>query len=547
MYLSRRKFLTFSALTPIAIASGKSKFILKQNVTKKYVHIALYGAPARWLFDNPLRLNKNDPFIKNRMVVNAFDKNLNPTYMNQDWEGFNLPIHWSYKIPGTNGSRNTNELLPNMNIFRGVQMNSIEHGVNGYKLSAPVTGGTSFNGVLADSSPYLLKSVLAGVNSVTSAYRSNTGLPGILISDKHGGENYLSNILDSFVEDKTPWKRSESVRNIASIIGNFHITRTITKELKDKIEKEYQSGRIKYKDLVSKALYVYKYPFLNDRPIPGFKPKDSYVGNKRIEEIGYDFWYRDDMYVGDDMREIFTNVTLAYWTDYFALAEVLLRHDLTNNITLSPMEGKGNTLIGGTKKNFLHKDSYKTSYDKNLNTTKLLLKKSLESNSNKFNLEMDSHIHGRVTYLVGNALFYLSFNAMLLEFVDSLKRKKVESGKSLFDETLIHFTAEYGRLPHNTLPESGHNAKSHVSTFISGSIKNFNVCGNIHAGIKNGNTPGTYGNGAENKQFGLLSYDHIISSVSEFFNVPSLVKRKESLIKMEGGEIKSLLERGKVV
>jgi hypothetical protein len=91
---NRRDFLKLSALSSIGIPNISYPKPSSKTVSKRYLLICLYGAPGRWYFDNPLRLNPKDPFLPNNMIVNGIDKNGRPQYMSQMWEQYNMPHGW---------------------------------------------------------------------------------------------------------------------------------------------------------------------------------------------------------------------------------------------------------------------------------------------------------------------------------------------------------------------------------------------------------------------------------------------------------------------
>jgi hypothetical protein len=414
-------------------------------------------------------------------------------------------------------------------------MNAPDHPINGAKIAAPVPGGNSFTGILSSRCPYILNNISLGNTPTTRVFKSPTGESGIFVPTRE--KNYMKYLLDSFENPVNKWRNQEVIKAFSSILGGTPVYQTITSEAQKEIIDDFSKAVKKYTSLSDQAVKEFEYSNINDKPIKGSALKSVLEGKKTIEEFFFDYHLDLGLYVGEDLRDMLKEATLDYWPAYFALAETALIHNLTNNIVLSPEQENGLTMIT-RHTHFVRTDNCKVSYNKKTNQSMMNIDpENIVTDSFRQNYAMDSHSHGNFAYLLSNSIFYLSFSSMLLELVDSLKKIKLDNGNTLFQDTLIHLTAEYDRIPNHDLAMSEHNEKAHVSTFFSGSIENFHVTGNISKGTDKGPERGTYGNGAVNEGDEFFSYDHITSTISEFFNVPTLTKRKKSLIEMKAGKI----------
>lgn len=481
------------------------------------------------------------------MVKNAFSEEGKPIYLTKDWNGLNLPIQWFLEVPGVGGNRKATELLPNTNIIRGVNMHSSEHPACGRQISSPDPEGISISGLLADRCPYLYRNISMGDCFVTQAFRAPSKNPGLVLSLSRETDIF-ENLVRAFAIPDVGWKSDALLSSVVKELGGTSRLKSLSEAKINEMRLDYFAAKNKYESLAHQALNERVYQNINSYPVPsGFKESQSKSGKLEAGNFFYDSYMADKVYAGNDFREILVKTDLSFWPQEFALAELALKHNLTNNIILAP-NGMGEVLNNLVSKNYYPIGSFKVDYNEKTNRTECKLKPGSKFEpESRFSITMDTHQYPRAMMTLLNGMMYMGFISMLVELVSKMKSMPVGNSKSVFDESLIQFTSEFDRVPQADFPGSGHNQFNHVSTLLSGRISDFHVSGNIRVGEEKGNERGTFGSGGENEGLGLLSYDHVSNSISEFFQIPKLTSRNPALHRWDNERFEPILPMGKNV
>ncbi|MCR9205370.1 MAG: hypothetical protein NXH75_12380, partial [Halobacteriovoraceae bacterium] len=115
-----------------------------------------------------------------------------------------------------------------------------------------------------------------------------------------------------------------------------------------------------------------------------------------------------------------------------------------------------------------------------------------------------------------------------------------------YSETLSHIASEFEREPRPDQLGSEHGFNGQVNTFLSGSIEDFKIIGNIFD-TNRGETEatfrniGTWGEGAPLRHLNgrPLVYGNIASSICQVMGVESPTPKDHSLLKVWNGKIRT--------
>lgn len=564
---SRRDFLKmgagFFAFNPIDFLAenlcslGLGTCPSQNSGLENYLLFHLAGAPPRWLFDSPLKPFSDSKFVSNPMIVTSFaDKNFSSSediefiYQLTQVGDYQMPHLWSLPVAEKLGKdRKLSELLQNALIIRGCRMGVDGHSINARRIAAPNPNGPSIAGLLSDRSSKELSAIgMSGSHypehvTPLGAYRSQNSNSLILISKR--STNYFNDLFQNFLGSENNSTAEDEV--IESILSKKNILRPEAKRSRDQVRRllkrdlnvlkeQYGETLNKYQTIISEAQKRRDLKGLTDRPLPGLELE-------RIQKNKFDnasFFLMDDYFLSDkDLRDSLLTIELKGLAQQMALTEILLVNGLSQTISIDFASPTRLDLKKGIPVDF---------YDEKKKTFSLKTRLEDIKEGKPKSYTFDSHNSGLIPHHLFTGIFYYVFTNCLIEFTDALKRKKLGDGKSLYQKTLIHLSSEFGREPRPDMMGSEHGFNGQLNTFLSGSIPKLKVIGNIRDNNKG--TPATYrniGTWGEGAPLKFLNgrdvvYGNIASSISALMGIPSPTPKDGPLLKLENGQVKTLLD-----
>jgi len=526
---------------------------------RNYVQFNLYGGPTRWSYDHFLKPYDQDPFVHHPMVVSENLGENNFSYETFKHAGINIPSLWKNKLITTSSNEvPMTNLLNNMMTIRGVNLEgSMGHPVNCSKMVAPKIGGISLDGLIADKSTRPFGALTLGNSPVNRSFKSKHSTVSKIPGDS---DNYLKYMLEPFfLKEDLSIKHSEDIdkaiedaittlkisENEHPLHKDLHKARKLFRESIDGLISEYDDLVEKYSKIIDKSLNS-KVLGVNDKIVT--TPKFPFQVNgesELLKELGK-YHYRGSLLCDDDLCNILKTVENRKLAEEFALVEYVITHGLCSSIVISPQNEIGNLFDSITSMRSLPLSKIKTTYDKNKNQTTFSSDiKSYVKMTEKCSL--DSHTIGSLANFLTSSMFFYTFSGCLNELISVIKTKN-NNNENLFDETVIHVTSEFDRVPNENLDGSGHNEQAHVSTFYSGIIEGPIVLGNIYAGLTKVQDPsfyGTIGNSAPVKELGnqKVGISNVSSTLSTLIKVKPIVGRSPSLVEVKDGKVLPKIER----
>ncbi len=472
--IARREFLKqlgrglgFAVGTPFL-----TDFLLQQLVNRawavttgsatsaNYIHLSFPGGPPRWYFDLPLTptgvTSKN--FIAGGFGT-AFDANGNVVYKTAAFkvggQTVHLPPVWGMGL----SRQDFTTLLPNTIFIRGMDMEINNHGISNGRQVAPVVGGISVTGKLADHSNLPIPGIVDLNTWAGQVFRSYKGLGAASIS--YSQKNPAEALLNPFKEFRGNRAAHSALQTRLQAQALEHFERSFASQggnsgalakmydnaiqLMDEniisVASAWDATLAKYKSIMEEAIFPKKgtLPGLFDRAIPGAASKTATDATSLLYGNGDTAGTK---VTGKDIRDMFVpgKTTSARMAENFALAELLIGR-VTSNMTLAFPALTSLSLDG--------------------------------SEANLFSPNHDQHYMGSRVSLLATTLFYRAFLGCLTELVASLK------SKGLFDSTIIHISSEFNRTPKSSGAGSDHGYMAGNTTLISGMIGECGVVGNI--------------------------------------------------------------------
>lgn len=542
---------------------------------RNYLQINLYGAPSRFGFDHLLKPFDENSFIPYKFVANCIaSQNLNSLnevkfeYATQKSAGLNVPLQWKQMLPTPKGNlRPLSDLFQNSLLIRGCRLDFSGHPLNAMQQIAPVPGGLSLNGVVADASNALFSSISVGHNPVSRSFKSESTL---LTEIPYNEKNYAEYLLKPFIlKQKDRFYKINDLENDFDKIAGFYpqkiknikaIKKKSIQNMRDNVDQylvDYAKLVVKYQKLISTAIQT------NPTNFPVLCPQLPLTakGKHSLKALLGPFTMLEKFYLEKQANDFINRGKLNYWAEEFALAEFLLINELSQSILISaPSPDVGYLVEQCVATDKVALEHLDLTFDDSLNTTTVDFKKISDNftdgkrkvaKAHSEFIGMDTHGTGLVYEILGNDLFFRTLSTCMLELIDVLKNKKTSSG-SLFDETVIHLASEFDRVPMQDGDGSDHNALANPTSIFSGCIKGPQVIGNIYTGSL---TPpediyyfGTVGNGAPVKELeDSIKIGHVSSTLSTLLRVKPILPRSPSLVAEKNGEVVSLIEKARNV
>ena len=431
-----------------------------------YVHMSFPGGPPRWYFDLPLTPHglTATNFVAGGFgtVLEKSGSTFNAVYKPMKFTAAGKTL-WLPPVWSMGADRPFTELLPHTAFIRGMDMEINSHALNNSRQVAPIVGGYSINGAVADASRRPVPSVNDPNGSNGTAFRSRKGMASATITYREAAtENPCSILLQPFknfmtgrpVHDASKSALQEQAfqefekyaedRGFSSSALTAMYDNAI--DLMDQnvyaLSDQWAPTVEKYRRLVTQALRPAK------GQLPGIYDVAVAPSASRKFNLGDDL----PVTVGDVRDMIGPDTDAINMAANFAIAEILL-DKITSNINLS---------FRGLER---------------LQTGKVMS-----------GLGHDQHNTGDVISTMYTTLFYRSFLSCLTEFVNVLKTRD-----GIFQRTVIHISAEFNRTPQGSGYGSDHGFRGSNTTLISGMINKPSVIGNIQKNDYTTTYRGTFG------------------------------------------------------
>jgi len=158
----------------------------------KFISLVMAGGLPRYYWDLPLNPNGNDDFVVNPMVVTKFNPDGSTSYSTTKVGNYYLPHVWNSKIPTIGGTAPMKDIAKHMMIMRGIDLQIDSHDIDRYRQIAPVPGGISLSGLIADSASTPIPAV--GRNGGGNFYQGEKGIAYLELS----GGNPLTAAISPF-------------------------------------------------------------------------------------------------------------------------------------------------------------------------------------------------------------------------------------------------------------------------------------------------------------------------------------------------------------
>jgi hypothetical protein len=528
--IARREFIRRAGLTVGAWGLGSSIFEsivadffgrayaqttgMPLNPSGYYIHFTMPGGPPRWYFDLPLtpagktaanfieggfgtHLDKVGADFKSTYVVEKHVVGGKTIY---------LPPVWNMKL----AKQDFTSILPNTVFVRGVDMEINSHALSNSRQTAPIIGGLSLNGVVADGAARPMPCIVDSGSNSAVGFRSQKGLTASSISyAENANVNPASSLLAPFKNYMTgrsvhsaganrleeqafrEFEKYAEDRGIAASSIGAAYDNAITLMENDiyKLQEQWTATVAKYRAIIAEALFPKKgdLPGIFDKAVP------SKTNGLFTFERG-----TGDYVTLSDIRDMLAATTKApQMAENFAVAEILLdKATATMNLAMRPLTG-------------------------------------LASGHGNFNSTHDQHFVGAAVSTIITTLFYRAFLGCLTEYVAALK------SRGLFDRTVLHVSAEFNRTPKSDGSGADHGYMAGNTTLISGMIKENGVVGNITKASLSDTYKGTFGVAAPYVLDGFnrpIQVNDVARTITSMLGVKDIVTNGRALLAPKDGK-----------
>ena len=485
---------------------------LPPNPSGYYVHMTMPGGPPRWLFDLPLtpQGQTSSNFVAGGFgtLLEKTTNGLRPFYAaTKQMVGgkeIHLPPVWTMS---TSGQRFT-DLLPNTLFIRGMDMEINSHELSNGRQIAPIIGGYSLNGMVAERSNRPMPAVIESGSGAAKSFKSKSGLATSSLDYAEGGLiNPISTLLTPFIDfrgqrvvhsQEAQALQDQALAQFELYANSRGIASAPLKKMYDnaislvesdifKLSERWPATIQRYRAIINEALHPKKDALPGLFDIKGATSKSGpfkyAIGADSYVQLG-------------DLRDMITAETMApRMAENFAIAEILL-DPVTAAMTLS---------FGGLR--------------------------GLESGQGVISIGHDQHAIGSVVSTLATTLFYRAFIAGLTEFVKDLK------SRGLFERTVIHISSEFNRTPRAGGEGSDHGPMGSNATLISGMLAAGGVIGNIKTASYNSTYPGTFGVAAPYSLDGFnrpIQVNDVARTISAMLGTDDIVTSGRSLLAPTG-------------
>jgi hypothetical protein len=495
----------------------------------KYVNFTTPGGIPRWYFDLPIVPNGNDVFVANKQVITSMrmgdEGSVIGEYAHTKMGDFYLPLLWSYSIPLSNGgTAKLNELANSALFIRGIDQGLDGHEFNLLRQNSPVPGGLTYSGLFADTGETPLPAASSATSFEHRSASNKANIPFAYSSDL----KVLSSTFNIFkTTNPKSFKRNDNAqRTIEAAVKSIQKNQASNSPYMSAIKANHDNAMELlssdfttidkgYSDLYEKYSNLIKAALLMDLPGVTMDPIYAIGGDTRFNIFVPEFnpGVQATAKTGDirnGFKKILSNPNFAH---AFALAEYLI----TKNLSSSVVANLGfwnnfdiqnyNSFNAATKK-----------YDQVQNLTSY---KSLGT---------DVHNTGTFPALIMFARHFHAYATCLHEFMTVLK------AQNIYDQTLIHTTSDFNRIPRNDGSGSDHGFNGCATSIFTGRITQPIVVGNI---AQNGSGRGTWGEAGNNQSLEnrKINLGNVASTICSIFDLPTPAKNDLPLITLNSQKV----------
>lgn len=467
---------------------------------ENYIQFNFFGAPTRWLYDNPLS-PYGEEYIRNPFVGTNFrhqDKFREDflEYSQVKMNGVQLPYMWSQSPLNDSSQKDFSELSKNFASIKGVWV-----GIDGHIPASGKILRDNDDGVFPDifkKRDGFIDGVITGGLPTVDYDPLHKDFELFFLNDAKDFEGSFFDILNNGKKLKEKKHLEEIVaKNLKALGGeSLYTAKRIdaVKEvasLRERFLIEYPKVYLKYLRIFEKSKTLLKKGrFLGGifdwklTGIPIFPVWGGKIQN-RFNTRFHIFTKYSDIVSG------FDTVSMNLWIHQFAIAEFLMINKITSSVVLGPKD-VGNLFENYSYENVLSKINIEKAAQSSNGNQLFFKKDNLESF--KGPLRMDAHNTGGVLNMMSKSYFFYVFHSCLNELVATLKADKI------FDKTLIHVTSEFDRLPKTNENGSIHNGRGQNHSFYSGAIKGPFFIGDVERGKREGPNYGTCNTGVKHRE-----------------------------------------------
>lgn len=530
-------------------AAEMIKSVSENGAIENYIQFNLYGAPARWMYDNPLS-PYGDSFVRNPYVGTHF-KHGNRfaddfvDYKHISLKGVNFPYLWSQRPLDDLKEKDFSGLAENFANIRGVWVGRDGHIPASSKILNDNNVGT-YGELFKNDQNKLIDGFISGKAPTFDGERLHREFDLFQLED-------VSSFQKSFYETLIEAKGIPSDQELEKILlDNMKVlsgsSPNSIQTKKTKMLKELKDLREKF--ILDFPIILNKYYKIFNRSkehlLAGILLKD--VFDKSIQGVPIDPVYdgvilnrhmsRFHVFTDySDIRKGFESVTMDEWLNNFAIAEFLVVNGFTQSVILTP-PAKGNIFENYYFNNVFSKVEFQ--HKKPINGNRHFKKEELSSFYGP--LEMDAHNAGTVLNLMANSYFFYVFHSCLNSLVKTLKKEDI------FSKTLIHVASEFERKPKSDELGSNHNSIGQVHSLYSGRIKGPFFLGDVHRVDPQKTISGTCNTGAFHRELKrYISYSDFHHTISHLFGESKKTDKVHALLKLEKGKIVPNISRSRVV
>ncbi|WPU66117.1 hypothetical protein [Peredibacter starrii] len=488
----------------------------------KFISLVMAGGAPRYYWDLPVQPNGDDQIVSNPMVVNKFVNNgstINATYATTKVGDYYMPHVWSGNIATTAGVVPMSQLGQNMMIMRGIDLQIDSHPIDRERQIAPVPGGISLTGLVADHATTPIPAV--GRNGGGNFYRGEKGIAYVELA----GTNPLTSALAPFsplssmktinngsVEsaiDAALKRMSATSADKSKFLPSTFATRFNAKKMMMKsfgnLQLNYNNLVAKYRSLISRAFEAkdsLSLAGVDDMAIPG-------LGTSPYRVLEAEYLTSTDIRTMTDAMTGITNLA-----EGMAIAEFMVTQGLSSSVNIQ----------ADNFSNVLYQSVYNM-------TTKVTRTNVRGAHT------MDVHFTGSHAGTILFSRYYRAVSACLYELIAQLKSVQVGYGQNLFDRTVLSVTSEFNRIPRTDGSGADHGWQGSNFTVLSGMIDNLTVVGNVKT---NEGSRGTWGLAGPMEE--LNGREAIIgnasSTVSAMLEVKTPTPNDQAFAYKENGKVK---------
>ncbi|WP_408099031.1 hypothetical protein ACJVC5_08950 [Peredibacter sp. HCB2-198] len=444
----------------------------------KYISLVLAGGAPRYYWDLPIQPNGNDAIVANPMVVNKFvnsNGNISAEYATAKVGSYYMPHVWSGNLATTAGVAPMSLLGQNMMIMRGLDLQIDSHPIDRERQVAPVPGGISLSGLVADHASTPIPAVGRGGGG--GYYRGEKGVAYVELA----GTNPLTVALSPF----SPIGSMKTINNgqVEMAIDNALKRMSALSADKNKFLPSTFATRFNAKKMMMKSFgnlqatytsLVTKYTGLINR---SFEAQGGLslqgVDNIAVPALGTGpFRVTEGEYLtGDDIRTL-TDIktTIVELAESMAVAEFMITQGLSSSVNV----------VASDFNNVFYQSAY--------NPTSKVTRTSVRGRHG-----MDVHFTGSYAAVVLFSRYYRAVSSCLYELIAQLKSVQTGYGQNLFDRTVMTVTSEFNRIPRVDGSGADHGWQGSNFTLLSGMVNNLTVVGNVKTNVGNRGTWGLAG------------------------------------------------------